>query len=84
MGKYDAVRRGTQGRFRDWQAARQAASETKWEALNHLDQYLEEFVRNTEARGTQVFWAATGEDACAYILDICRRVGASNSSSPRR
>ena len=76
MGKYDAVRRGTQGRFRDWQAARQAASETKWEAVNHLDQYLEEFARKTEARGTQVFWAATGEDACAYILDICCRVGA--------
>ena len=76
MGKYEAVRRGTQGRFQDWQAARQAASETKWEALNHLDQYLEEFVRNTEARGTQVFWAATGEEACAYILDLCRRVEA--------
>ena len=66
-----AVRRGTQGRFQDWQAARQAASETKWEALNHLDQYLEEFARNTEARGTQVFWAATGEDACGvYSGDL--------------
>ena len=76
MGKYDAVRRGTQGRFRDWQAARQAASETKWEAVNHLDQYLEEFARNAEARGTQVCWAATGEEARAYVLDVCRRVGA--------
>ena len=76
MGKYEAVRRGTQSKFQDYQAARQAASETKWEALNHLDQYLEEFTRNTEARGTKVFWAATGEDACAYILDICRRVDA--------
>ena len=76
MGKYESVRRGTQGRFQDWQAARQAASETKWEALNHLDRYLEEFVSRTEARGTQVFWASRGEDACAYILDICKRVGA--------
>ena len=76
MGKYDVVRRGTQGRFRDWQAARQMASDTKWEAVNHLDHYLEAFARNTEARGTQVFWAATGGDACAYVLDVCRRVGA--------
>ena len=75
MGKYEAVRRGTQSRFQDWQAARQAASETKWEALNHLDQYLEEFARNAEARGTQLCWASTAEDACAYVLDVCRRVG---------
>ncbi len=76
MGKYYAVRGGTQNRFQDWQAARQAASETKYEAVNHLDKYLEEFARNTEARGTKVYWAATGEEACAYILDLCKRVGA--------
>ncbi len=76
MGKYEAVRRGTQARFQDWQAARQAASETKWEALNHLDRYLEEFARNAEALGTQICWASTGEDACAYVLEVCRRVGA--------
>ncbi len=76
MGKYDSVRQGTQGKFQDWQAARQAASDTKYDAVNYLDQYLEEFARNTEARGTQVFWAATAEDACEYILDLCRRVQA--------
>ena len=76
MGKYDAVRRGTQGRFQDWQAARQAASDIKWEAVNHLDRYLEEFARSAEARGTKIFWAATGEDACAYVLDVCKRIGA--------
>lgn len=76
MGKYYAVRRSTQGRFQDWQSARQAASEIKWDAVNHLDQYLEEFVQNTEKRGTKVFWAATGEEACAYILEVARRVDA--------
>ncbi len=76
MGKYDSARRGTQTRFQDWQAARQAASETKWEVLNHLDRYLEEFARNAEARGTQICWASTGEEACAYVLDVCRRVEA--------
>ena len=30
--------------FQDWQGARQAAAETKWEAVNHLDQYLDQFV----------------------------------------
>jgi len=72
LGKYDAVRKGTQAQYQDWQAARQAASETKWEALNHLDHYLEEFVRNTEARGTKVFWASTGQEASDYILSVCR------------
>ena len=76
LGKYDVVRRGTQGKFQDWQSARRAASETKWEAINHLDKYLEEFAAKIEARGTQVFWASTGADASRYILEVCRRANA--------
>ena len=37
LGKYYVARDRQVGRFQDWNAARQAAAETKWEAINHLD-----------------------------------------------
>jgi len=40
LRKYEAVRDKTKASFQDWAAARQAAAETKWEAINHLDKYL--------------------------------------------
>ncbi|HWX20580.1 MAG TPA: LutB/LldF family L-lactate oxidation iron-sulfur protein [Candidatus Binatia bacterium] len=72
LGKYEAVRDKTKAAFQDWQAARQAAAEIKWEAVNHLDRYLDEFVRNLEARGTKVHWASTGRQAREIILGIIR------------
>src|SRR4029078_12722026 len=62
----------TRSAFQDYQAARQAAAETKWEALNHLDRYLEQFVANLEARGTRVHWASTGQQAREIISEILR------------
>ena len=72
LGKYEAVRDKTRAAFQDWQAARQAAAEIKWEAVNHLDRYLEEFTRKLEARGTKVHWASTGAQAREIILGIIR------------
>jgi L-lactate dehydrogenase complex protein LldF len=72
LRKYEAVRDKTKSAYQDWQAARQAAAETKWEAVNHLDSYLVEFVSKIEARGTKVHWADTGHDARDIILDIIR------------
>ena len=62
--------------FQDWQGARQAAAERKWEAINHLDVHLEAFASKLEARGTKVHWASTGEQAREIILDILREKGA--------
>lgn len=76
MAKYYVARNGTQGAFSDWQQARQSAAETKWQALNHLDQHLEAFERNATARGTQVHWARDSAEARAIILAILRRRGA--------
>ena len=76
LGKYYVVRDATQARYQDWQAARGAAADIKWEALNHLDRYLEEFVRQTTARGTKVFWANDSQSARDYILGIVRARGA--------
>src|SRR6476659_3910367 len=72
LRKYEVVRDKSRGAFQDYQSARQAAAETKWEAINHLDKYLESFVSKIEARGTKVHWATTGEQARDIILGIIR------------
>ena len=72
LGKYEAVRDQRKAAFQDWQAARQTAAEIKWEAVNHLDQHLVQFVRRLEARGTKVHWASTGAQAREIILGIIR------------
>src|SRR6267378_4759424 len=72
LGKYEVIRDKSKAAFQDWQAARQAASETKWEAINHLDKYLLEFVEKIEARGTKVHWASTAQQARDIIFRIIR------------
>ena len=72
LKKYEITRGGKQSKFQDWQVARQAAAETKWEAINHLDKYLLELSQNLEARGTHVHWATTPEQARQIILKIVR------------
>ncbi len=72
LGKYYVARDRQVGRYQDWNAARQAAGEIKWEAVNHLDKYLTEFTDKLEARGGKVFWANNSAEAREYILGICR------------
>lgn len=76
LRKYETVRDRTRASFQDWQSARQAAAETKWEGINHLDKYLVEFVNKLEARGTKVHWASTGEQAREIIFGIIREKNA--------
>ena len=76
LRKYEVVRDKTRASFQDWQSARQAAAETKWEAINRLDKYLVEFVNKLEARGTTVHWASTGEQAREIIFGIIREKNA--------
>jgi L-lactate dehydrogenase complex protein LldF len=70
LGNYEIVRDKRKASFQDWQGARQLAAETKWEAVNHLDQYLEEFVAKIEARGTKVHWASNAAQAREIVLQI--------------
>src|SRR6266567_4782304 len=72
LRKYEVVRDRTKAQFQDWEAARQAAARTKWEAVNHLDKYLNELVGKLEARGTKVYWASTGAQAREIIQQILR------------
>jgi len=76
LGKYEAARDARKAAFHDWQGARQLAAETKWEAINHLDEHLESFVAKLEARGTKVHWAGTAEQAREIILGIIREKNA--------
>jgi L-lactate dehydrogenase complex protein LldF len=72
LGNYEIARDKGKAAFQSWESARQLAAETKWEALNHLDQYLTEFVAKIEARGTKVHWASTAAQAREIILKIVR------------
>src|SRR5580765_4377342 len=72
LRKYEVVRDKNRAAFQSWQSARQAAAETKWEAINHLDKYLVEFADKLAARGTKIHWASTGTQARDIILGIIR------------
>ena len=50
-----------------------ARAAIKWEAINHLDRYLEEFERNVLANGGHVFWAETANDAREHVLQLAKR-----------
>ena len=67
---YEVSRDKRKGAFKCWESARQAAAETKWEAINHLDTHLEALVAKLEARGTKVHWASNAQQAREIILKI--------------
>jgi len=67
---YSTQRAAREGAYGDFQAARRAAGETKWQALMALDRHLLEFSEKLEARGAKVHWAADGAEARAIVLDV--------------
>src|SRR5271155_5683602 len=73
LAGYYAKRDENKSRFQSWPGARDAAAEIKWEAINHLDRYLDEFVSKLEARGTKVFWAPNAQEARDYIVGVARQ-----------
>ncbi len=73
IASYDAAVAKGRTRFTDWQQARTRAAHIKWEAVNRLDRYLEEFERNVVAGGGHVHWAEDAGQARGIILDIARR-----------
>ncbi|HVZ24645.1 MAG TPA: LutB/LldF family L-lactate oxidation iron-sulfur protein [Sediminibacterium sp.] len=73
IGKYNAVvPQGKQQFGGEVMTAREIAKNRKWEALEHLDRYLEEFERKLTARGGKVIWAETAEQALEAVGQICR------------
>ncbi|HSI86664.1 MAG: LutB/LldF family L-lactate oxidation iron-sulfur protein [Candidatus Methylacidiphilales bacterium] len=69
---YEVLRDQRRARFKDYNEARQAAAEIKYDAINHLDTYLAEFCRKAEARGTKTYFASTSAHARDYILHVAR------------
>ncbi len=76
MKKYEAVRNLGKDSFQDWQGARELASRIKFEAINHLDECLEQLVSKLESRGAKVHWASTGAQAREIIFGILREKNA--------
>jgi L-lactate dehydrogenase complex protein LldF len=76
LRSYEKARDGTVAQYQDWQAARTAAAAVKWEAINHLDVYLIEFVEKLTARGTKVVWASNGQEARDYVVALAKEKGA--------
>ena len=73
LSGYYVKRDENKNRFQSWSGARNAAAEIKWDAVNHLDRYLEEFVSKIEARGAKVFWAENAEEARDYVIQLARQ-----------
>jgi len=59
----------------DFEATRNAAVERRNRALASLDVWLETFERNATARGAQVLYAETHEEAVRLIVDIAKHHG---------
>ncbi|HET7615577.1 MAG TPA: LutB/LldF family L-lactate oxidation iron-sulfur protein [Bacillales bacterium] len=62
----------------DWEAWRRAGEEIRRHTIEHLDYYLEELSENVAARGGHVYFAATAEEATAYIRDVVKKKDANN------
>jgi len=60
----------------DWEGWREHADAVRSHTVAHLDHYLEEFARNVEERGGKVFFAATADEASAYVEGLVREKGA--------
>jgi L-lactate dehydrogenase complex protein LldF len=59
----------------DFERFREAAARIRERALADLDLYLEEFEKNATARGAEVHWAATHQEAARIVCEIARRHG---------
>ncbi|WP_026764320.1 LutB/LldF family L-lactate oxidation iron-sulfur protein [Sediminibacterium salmoneum] len=71
IGKYNAVVPIGKKQFTNVMEAREMAKIKKWDAIEHLDQYLEMFEQKITERGAKVLWAETAEEALKHIGKIC-------------
>lgn len=72
IGKYNATVALGKQQFSKLMLAREKAKNLKWRAIEHLDQYLEEFEKKITARGAKVIWAEDAQQALAEIGKICK------------
>jgi L-lactate dehydrogenase complex protein LldF len=72
IGKYNAVVPQGKSQFADLELARERAKNTKWKAIENLDQHLEQFEKNFTKRGGKVLYAENAQQALDEILIICK------------
>ena len=72
IGKYDAVVPQGKHQFADVHLARERAKNTKWRAIETLDQQLEAFEKIFTKRGGKLIWASDAQEALDEILNICK------------
>jgi L-lactate dehydrogenase complex protein LldF len=72
IGKYNATVPQGKKQFTALATSRQMAKNRKWEAIEHLDQYLLEFEERITARGARVIWAEDTQQALDAIGKICK------------
>jgi len=73
--KFVTARAAAIGELADFEGTRSAAVERRNRALVRLDLWLETFERNARARGAQVLYAQSAEDAARLIVDIAQKHG---------
>jgi L-lactate dehydrogenase complex protein LldF len=71
IGKYNAVVPIGKQQFNNVMSAREQAKNIKWNAIENLDKYLEEFEQKITARGAKVIWAEDAQQALDEIGKIC-------------
>jgi len=58
--------------FKDLVAARERANSVKWDAIEHLDKYLERFELEFSKKGGKVIYAENAQQALDEIWTICK------------
>ncbi|MGI9462566.1 MAG: (Fe-S)-binding protein, partial [Aestuariivirgaceae bacterium] len=66
-------RRKARDKLPEFDALRDQARDIKNHTLDHLDLYLEEYEAQVTASGGHVHWCQTPEDACAAVIEVCRK-----------
>ncbi len=60
----------------EFNIARDLGRDIKDHVIENLEHYLVTFEKNAIASGAKVHWAETGAQACAIVVDICRKANA--------
>ena len=73
IGKYNAVVPQGKKQFAFLEESKMLAKNRKWEAIEHLDQYLLAFEQKITQRGAKVIWANDATEALEAIGNICKQ-----------
>jgi len=82
-GRFLSHRVAAWGELDDVEALRDAGHEIRSRTIADLERHVGEFSRAVETRGGTVHRCASADDACAAIVEICRRAGARSAAKSK-